>query len=165
MGRKQELDPNGSFAVHESRGVNIVFGLIFLVIFFSTLFTIEFNNFSFSSPHIAFLLTLFPAIFFFVKARRHKLIIEINAGGFYYLGRLITDWKHFISVKYVEEEKAFRISDNFVLLMEYFKPNASNSFIIKIKLGNTQNKSEEEIIEAIQFYHQQSGYEPMLSEE
>lgn len=91
--------------------------------------------------------------------------MEVNAHGFFYFGKLITDWKHFISVKFTEEEKAFRISDNFVLLLEYFKPNEPNSFIIKINLGNTQNKSEEEIVEAVRFYHQQSGYEPMLAEE
>lgn len=91
--------------------------------------------------------------------------MEVNLYGFYYLGKEVTNWQNFISAKFTEEEKAFRVSDNFVLLLEYFKQDEPRSFITKIKLGNTQNKSEEEIIEAIEFYHQLSGFQPMLAEE
>jgi len=165
MPEKSTFNPDKSFTVRESIGANIALGVVFLALFISTFFTVDFKHFSISSAANLPFLAIIPAVLFFIKAKRHKLIIEVNRDGFYYLGKEVTNWKYFISAKYIEEEKAFRVSDNFVLLIEYFKPDEPRSFITKIKLGNTQNKSEEDIIEAIGFYHGLSGFQPMVADE
>lgn len=162
MAEKQKFDPNGSFTVCESRVTNYVLAGVFIIIFFASVSTIDFNQINFGSPAFIGLAAIVPSVIFFLKARAHKKIMEINANGFYYLGQLVTDWSNFISVKYTEEEKAFRISDNFFLLIEYFKPGQPTSYITKIGLGNTQDKSEEDIIEAVEFYHGRSGFHAMV---
>ncbi len=165
MAEKQKFDPDGSFTVRESRATNYALAIIFLVIFISSVYTADFSAFSAGSPSTVGLIAIVPAVLFFIKAGKHKLIMEVNASGFFYQGKLITDWQNFISVKFTEEEKAFRISDNFFLLIEYFKPGEPTSFVTKIGLGNTQDKSEEEIIEAVEFYHGRSGFHALIAEE
>ncbi len=77
--------------------------------------------------------------------------MTINKNGFFHYGKLITNWNNFIDVAVKEEEKMFSIKDNFALFIKYYKDGEPGHFGRKIKLTNTQNKAEEEIIAAIKF--------------
>lgn len=46
-----------------------------------------------------------------------------------------------------------RLQDNFVLVVEYLKDKMSDKGVRRqIPLTNTQNKSEEEVLEAVKFF-------------
>lgn len=150
---KGELAESNSFIVKESIAINAFAAFIFWVMF---LCAINYNEFSDTTPRMntrLFYLTIIPAILFSIKATRNKPIIEINNSGFFYTGSLITTWDNFISIKFSQDEVAGSYSDNFVLFIQYYKPGHENSFITKLSLGNTQDKGEEDVIEAAEFYY------------
>jgi hypothetical protein len=149
---------NDSFTVKEAKSINILLSVIFFVLFFAM---IGYNQFATSSTQSADMRfygsvaygLLIPAVLFAIKAFKNNILIEINETGIFYSGSLVTHWENFISIRYRQEQEAESISDDFVLLIEYFKPGFATSYITKIGLSNTQDKSEEEIIEAAEEYH------------
>lgn len=150
--RKETLQDTGSvFIVSESRGINLFVGIFLTMLSFLTLY---YNHFDFNVGVEIYILYLFivPGAYFIYKAIVKKQIMVINKYGFFYQGKLLTNWQNFITARYDQEEKTWTIQDNFVLFIEYFKPGFPKSFISKIPLTNTQDKSEEEIIAAIRFF-------------
>jgi len=150
----EEKDKYGeTFQVKESKAMNIVLSIIFWIMFFSA---INYNEFSNSNPQTTtrlFYLTIIPAILFSLKIGKNDVIIEVNKLGIFYNGAIITTWPNFISARYSQEEKIASISDNFVLFIDYLNVETGTEYISKIALGKTQNKSEEEIIAAIEHFH------------
>ncbi|HQX74372.1 MAG TPA: hypothetical protein PK298_15800, partial [Chitinophagaceae bacterium] len=51
-----------------------------------------------------------------------------------------------------EKTGIFNIVDNFILVVEYTRDGSPEGFRRKIPLTNTQNKSEEEVLEAVKFF-------------
>jgi hypothetical protein len=80
--------------------------------------------------------------------------IRVNKTGIYQDEKLITGWPNLIKtfVAQKENKKFYNIQDNFLLVVEYRKDGHSEGFRRKIPLTNTQNKSEEEVLEAVQFF-------------
>ncbi|MBS1757401.1 MAG: hypothetical protein JSU03_09000 [Bacteroidetes bacterium] len=150
---KSELSESKSFIVKESVVINAVAAFIFWVMFFYAIYYKEFSNSNPRKITILPYLTFIPAILFTIKATINKPIIEINSKGFYYRGSLITTWENFNSIKLSQDDVVGSISDNFVLFIEYIKPGYSNYFCTKLSLGYTQNKGEEDVIEATEFYY------------
>ncbi|MEO6611390.1 MAG: hypothetical protein ABIT05_04630 [Chitinophagaceae bacterium] len=100
-----------------------------------------------------FTLSLLPAIFFFVKGRNKKIYIRINKNGIYQDEQLVTGWPYFLNAYISQKEvKYISIQDNFVLVVEYLKQAQDKGFRRKIPLTNTQNKSEEDVLEAVKFF-------------
>ncbi|MBK8710402.1 MAG: hypothetical protein IPL97_00735 [Niastella sp.] len=150
--KKNTIKDAGSvFIVSESRWINLFVGIFLSIL---SLITVYYNNFNFNVGIEIYILYLFilPGAYFIYKAIVKKQIIVINKYGFFYHGKLLTNWQNFITARYDQEEKTWTIQDNFVLFIEYFKPGFPKSFISKIPLTNTQDKSEEEIIAAIRFF-------------
>jgi hypothetical protein len=88
--------------------------------------------------------------------------MTINPSGFYYYGKLITNWKNFVSAQFVDNVPALSgsssgISDQFFLIMRYYKEGQPACFERKFRLTNTQDKAEEEILAAIKFYYANSN--------
>ena len=154
---EESNETDNSFIVKDSIGVCIFAGVIFSIMFISAFSYMNFNNTSVRTDIRIVYLTIIPAIIFFVKAYRSKPILEINKFGIYFCGELLTNWTNFISAKYIQEPKTLSISDNFVLLIEYDKPEMPTTYFCKINLPATLNKSEEEIISAIEKYHKHLG--------
>lgn len=155
---KIELDENNSFKVTESKTVNYIASAAFFLMFATAVFSgnIDFANHLRMSIALTGLLLL-PAIAFLKKATSKNIIIEINSSGIYYYGQIITSWENYMSSKVTQDEVVRSLSDNFVLLIEYFRPEAGMSYICKLPLTNTQSKSEEEIIAAINYFVDQSA--------
>ena len=100
---------------------------------------------------------IFPAIFNTAKAVMNRTVITINQKGIYHNTAFITNWNNFLNASITEENPNRNIDDRFVLLIEYRKDGIEGYFKRKIPLTNTQNKSEEEIIEAITFFRNHSA--------
>ncbi len=99
-----------------------------------------------------FILLLVPAALFFAKGRRKRIYIRINKSGIFQDEKLVTGWPGFLHAFVTQKEKILSIQDNFMLVVEYTKEGNDKGFRRKIPLTNTQNKSEEEVMEAITFF-------------
>ena len=141
------------FVVRDSRAVSVIAGLVFLAMAGTAFANDDFTDHSpMADTRIIYAITIIPAIYFFFKAIKSKVVLEINTKGIFYYNSLVTDWAHFISATYDQDEVVFSMQDNFYLMIEYHKPGTDKVFATKIKLPNTLNKAEEDIIEAIKKY-------------
>lgn len=146
-----EFDIESDFLVKESKNMNIVTGVFFLIFSFA----------AFATNILAGCVVLIFAILAFARSAKDQTIIKINKQGFYYFDELITDWDHFISEEFIDEIPLPSgnnpgVSDQFFLLIKYYKDDASGYFGRKIRLTNNQDKAEEEIIAAVKFYSKNS---------
>jgi len=143
-----QFDINSDFVVKESKSTNLVVGILFLILSLAAFFmSVLLGG-----------LTLLVAIGAFARSSKDITIIRINKTGFYYYGKLITDWEHFISEEFIDEiplpsNTSSGINDEFYLMIKYYKDGKPGYYGRKIRLTNSQDKSEEEIIAAVKFYY------------
>jgi hypothetical protein len=141
------------FIVAEEKILNIVVGILFLGIFIYGLTDAINKGFSkLSYVSYIFFLLLIPAILAFKKARSKAVYLRINKIGIYQNEELLTTWDKFIKAYITQKEVVMTIRDNFLLVVEYVKDDPKKGYRRKIALTNTQNKSEEDIMAAIQFF-------------
>jgi hypothetical protein len=146
-----QFNYEADFLVKESITMNLIissFSLVLSIAFFSL------------SPWMAGIMLLVP-IGAFVRGFKNQVVMKVNSNGFYYYGQLITTWKNFISVNFLDEtfentRGAIREADRFFLMIKYYKDGRPGYFGRKIRFTDTQDKSEEEIIAAIKFYYKHS---------
>ena len=145
----EQFNPEIDFVVKESKGMNILISVCFLAFgFFSA---------SMSWWLCGFLLV--PGVLFLIKGLRNDTIMIVNKSGFYYYGNLVTTWANFIDVEFIDEvplpdQNSSGVSDKFSMLMKFYKDDQPGLYFTQqFPFTNTQNKSEEEIIAAIRFYH------------
>lgn len=145
------FDVESDFIVNESKTVQLVIGIFFL------LFSIGILSVSLLMGGVI----LIFAVGLLTKSSRDQTVIKINKNGIYYYGQLLTDWDHFISSEFIDElplpsYSTDGINDQFSLMIKYSKDGSPGYFGRKIPLTNTQDKSEEEIVAAVQFYYKNS---------
>lgn len=153
---KTALHKDGQFTVGEEKALNYVMAFLFFALFMYGLVDAvlrKFVNIDYQS--LVFALALLPAIMFFKKAKSKRIFIRINKKGIYRDEKLLTDWAHFIKAYLAQEQKVVSIKDNFVLMVEYRKRGISGSFRKSIPLTNTQNKSEEDVLAAVNFFYKE----------
>jgi hypothetical protein len=140
-----QFNASSDFVVKESKGVNLVTGILFLILAFAFVSMSWYGWFG-----------VIFAIGVIVKGFRNKTIMVINKSGFYYYGELLTDWDHFISEEFIDDGPAMPQSgakDQFYVLIKYYKEAQAGYYGRKIPFTDSQDKSEEEIIAAIKFYY------------
>lgn len=152
---KTPLSNNSEFIVGEEIILDYIMASLFLALFLYGLIDAiikRFHNLTYLSG--LFTLVLLPAIYFYKKARSKRIYIRVNKTGIYQDERLVTDWSHLLNAYITERDQSFiiSVSDNFVLVIEYQKKNADIGARRYIRLTNTQNKSEEDVLEAVQFF-------------
>ncbi len=140
---------NSSFKVKEDVLLNFLIGGLCLV--FSIISLANWSNSYIDYFGILFFLG--PAVLFINKGLKNRTIITINKQGIFHHNRLVTNWDTFYNAQIAEDQKIASISDNFVLVIKCFDAEKQKYYDRKIKLGNTQSKSEESIIEAIKYYN------------
>jgi hypothetical protein len=91
-----------------------------------------------------------------VLGLRNKEAIRIDCNGIYQSKQLVTDWHHFAGAFISQAPEIGETADNFILIVRYFKEGFDGNFKMTIPLAVTQNKSEEEVLEAIERFHQLS---------
>jgi hypothetical protein len=145
----EQFDFETDFVVKESKNMNLVVGIFFLIFSLAAFFM---------SVIMGGLLLLF-AIGTLMRSSKDILIMKISKTGFYYYDELITDWDHFISEEFIDDGPASGRSgavDRFYLMVKYYKDGQPGYYGRKIRLTNDQDKSEEEIIAAVKFYYKNS---------
>ena len=150
----EQLDGDKDFIVKESQFINIIAGSVLFIVF---LISFSINDTGWYSFFKALGLFVIPAAFFFVKSRANKIIIKINNEGFFYYGDFITDWDHYIDSTLSQKDEVGSIKDDFILTIQYYDDNKTSAYSKEIPLTNTQDKSEEEILAAIQFYYDKAN--------
>ena len=151
--RKTALTKDSEFIVGEEKVLNYIIAFLCLALFMYGLIdavTRKFINIDYQS--LIFTLALVPAFIFFKKGRSKRIFIRINKTGIYQEEKLLTNWANFIKAFLTQEEKLVSIKDNFVLVVEYRKEGQKEGFRRKIPLTNTQNKSEEDVLNAVRFF-------------
>ncbi len=151
--RKTQLTKDSEFIVGEEKLLNYIIAILFLALFMYGLIDAvarKFININYQS--LIFTLALAPAFIFFRKGRSKRIFIRINKTGIYQEEKLLTNWAHFSKAFITQEEKLVSIKDNFVLVVEFRKDGHNEGFRRKIPLTNTQNRSEEEVLEAVKFF-------------
>lgn len=148
-----QFDPVTDFVVKESTGMNLLIGVFFLLFAFLSISMSWWMCFLFALPGIGAVL----------QGLRHNTVMIVNKNGFYYYGEFVTNWTDFIGVEFQDEVPipsgySAGITDRFSMRLKYHKDGERGRYHIKtIRFTDTQDKSEEEIIAAIKFYHRQHG--------
>ncbi len=158
---KIPLSKDSEFVVGEEKVLNYILAFLCFALFgYGVIDAVRrhFTNIDYQS--FVFALALAPAYLFFRKARSSRVYMRVNKKGIYKEGQLVTSWSNLIKVYIAQEEKKafFSIQDNFILVVEYKKDG--QGFRKKIQLTNTQNKSEEEVLEAVNFFWDQYKRNP-----
>lgn len=147
------FEKDGSFAVKEFKGLNIVGAFVFYAMF---LYGLCNTKLSIQEQEPIYdkmlLLALVPALVFTKKVFSKHIYIRINTNGIYINNFFLTDWKNFRSAEYTQAKVVGSFQDNFVLVVNYFKPE-DGYYMKEIALTNTQDKAEEEIIAAIDHFY------------
>ena len=144
---EETFDLESDFIVRESKKMHFFVGILFLILSIA----------AFQMSIIIGSFILIFAILAFARGFKRQIIIRINKEGIFYYGKLLTDWPHFISYQFIDEAPMISansagLGDRFFLMIKYDKKDLPGHFGRKIRLTNTQDKAEEEIIAAINFY-------------
>lgn len=155
----QKLTRDSEFTVGEEKLLNYILALLCFALFMYGLIDAVRKNFvHVDYQSFFFALALWPAILFFKKAGSKRVYIRINKNGIYQDGEMITGWADFLKAYLAQQEKKsmFNIQDRFQLIVEHRKKGDPRQGLRKkIPLGNTQNRSEEEVLQAVNFFYQQ----------
>ena len=147
------LTIDSEFVVGEEKILNYILGFLFLIIF--VLGLVPSLKHSLSTERIfdyLLMMALLPAFMFLSKARSKRVYIRVNRKGIFQDEQLVTGWDNFLKAYIKEKPVTLRWRDNFMLVIEFTKDDPAKGFRRFIKLTNTQNKSEEDIIAAIRFF-------------
>jgi hypothetical protein len=145
----EQFNPDEDFIVKESTGMNILISFFFFL-------------FAFFSASLYWWLCgffLIPGVLLFIRGLKNQTVMIVSKSGFYYYDSLITDWTNFIDVEFIDEvplpgPNSSGVSDKFSMLMKFYRDDQPDLYFTQqFRFTNTQNKSEEEIIAAIRFYH------------
>ncbi len=150
---KNQLTQDSQFIVGENKGLDYVLAFLCLALFsYGLIDAIRHNFTNLSASTFVFLIALVAAILFFRKGNSKRVYIRINNKGIYQDERLVTGWANFHNAYISQKEKMITIQDNFQLVVEYLKDGTKQGVRKKNPLTNTQNKSEEEVLEAVMFF-------------
>lgn len=154
MGKKT-LHKDSEFIVAEEKVINYVMAIFFLALFlYGVADAVKHRFINIDYQSYVFALAIIPAIYCIRRANNNRVYIRVNRTGIYYQEELLTSWANFHNAFIDQKEKNgfFNIKDNFLLVVEYRKEGHQEGFRKKIPLTNTQNKSEEEVLEAVIFF-------------
>ncbi len=150
---KIPLTKDSEFVVREDKVLVYILAFLFFALFVYGLVDAVKNHFiNIDYSDFIFMLALIPVILLVTKARKNSVYIRINKTGIYQGAQLVTNWSNFIKAYVTQKQVVLSIQDNFILVVEYRKDDSDKGFRRSIPLTNTQNKSEEEVMEAVQFF-------------
>lgn len=143
-------DTANDFLVKESRSINYIAGGFLIAVFFVSLL---FGSYDLSNYLFGVCILLLPGAIAIARGRRNRVIMKINKNGIYYAGQMVTNWTLYYDAVVADKRDAASFRDNFVLDLRYYSPDYSLMHTRSIPLTNSQDKSEEEIIQAIRLYY------------
>ncbi|MBL7746470.1 MAG: hypothetical protein JNM19_03535 [Chitinophagaceae bacterium] len=149
------LTKDSEFTVGENRLMAYAIAVFFFILFMVAVVDVVERRFrSIDYQSIIFAFAIFGTIYMLRRAKSRAIYIRVNKKGIYEGGQLVTDWPHFLNAYISQDDKKaiYDIRDLFVLIVEYTKDGSPNGFRRKVPLSNNQNKSEEEVLEAVKFF-------------
>ena len=150
---KIPLNKDNEFIVGEDKVLDYIMASLFLGLFlYGTIDAILHHFTKFTYLNFVFGIALAPALIFFARARNKRVYIRINKTGIYQDEQFVTNWSNLLNVYLDQKEIVLSIQDNFILVVEYLKDGFEQGFRRKIPLTNTQDKSEEDVLEAVHFF-------------
>jgi hypothetical protein len=152
---KAPLTKDSEFTVGEEKVLLYIMAILFFALFMYGLIDAirrHFTNIDYQS--IIFAFALLPAIYCIRRAKSNRVYIRINKKGIFKDEKLVTDWAGFVKASLTQKPKTriIEIQDNFLLILEYRKAGIKQHFRSQIPLTNTQNKSEEDVLQAVSFF-------------
>lgn len=158
MGKKP-LTRESEFVVREEKVLVFILAFLFFALFlYGLIDTIIKGIKNINYLNGIFMVSLGPALIFFTKGRNKRIYLRVNKTGIFQDEELLTTWTNYLGAYITEKAKVLSIQDNFQLVIEFQKDGTdTKGFRRKIKLTNTQNKSEEEIMEAVKFFWKEFG--------
>jgi len=151
----QPLTKDSEFTVGENKLMAYAIAVFFFSLFMVAVVDVVERRFrSIDYQSIIFAFAIFGTIYMLRRAKSRAIYIRVNKKGIYEGGQLVTDWPHFLNAYISQDDKKaiYDIRDLFVLIVEYTKDGSPNGFRRKVPLSNNQNKSEEEVLEAVKFF-------------
>ncbi|MEQ1676231.1 MAG: hypothetical protein ABL876_06010 [Chitinophagaceae bacterium] len=150
---KIPLQKDSEFIVGEEKVLVYVLASLFFGLFLYGLIESIVTHFAkLTYLNFIFAVALLPAILLYRKGKSNRIYIRVNKKGIYQDERLVTGWFNLLKVYITQKETVISIQDNFLLVVEYRKEGSKDGFRRRIPLTNTQNKSEEDVLAAIQFF-------------
>ena len=147
------LEKDSEFTVREEKVLDYILAILFFAVFVLGLVYALKNNITREDVVGGLLmLALIPSLIAFAKAKSKRIYIRINKTGIYQDEQLVAGWDKMIKAYITQKQVTGQWQDSFLLVLEYRKEVIVSGFRRRIPLTNTQNKSEEEIIEAIRFF-------------
>lgn len=166
MEQQQPYNLTNSFQVRRMSSKSFAIVVLFFIIGFACFLIFIFNKMPFVG------LTTGGVFFYFAikhlngKHRTDEVFIEIDASGIWTNNREITNWNNYIrsyiSVKPDKDydnytDKQLRRNMNRVLQLivniEHYKTGESGYFIHQLFFNGSEDKVEQEVIDAIEFYY------------
>lgn len=141
--------------VGENKLMNYVMAVFFLAIFlygFIDAVSRQFKDIDYQS--YIFSLAVIPFVYCIRRARSKRIYLRINKKGIYKDEQLVTAWPNLLKFYLAQEKKKsfYDIRDNFILVVEHHGIDPKKGSRSKIPLTNTQNKSEEDVLAAVDFF-------------
>src|SRR6476469_1949950 len=124
-----KLHADQDFLVKESKSINYIAGAALLGVF---LVSMSFGDYGWSNYLTAICLFFIPGVIAIAKAQKNTIIIKINKTGFFYAGRLITEWKLFYGATVQDNTATGSYKDNFVLDFRYYAADHSLIYTLSI---------------------------------
>lgn len=150
---KISLSKDSEFVVGEDKALVYILAALFFGLFLYGLIDMVLHQFTkIDYQSFIFLIALGPAFIFFRKGKNKRIYIRINKTGIYQDEKLVTGWTNLHNAYISQKEKVITIQDNFILVVEYRKDGYKQGFRRNIPLTNTQNKSEEDVLAAVNFF-------------
>ncbi|MGH2553903.1 MAG: hypothetical protein ACRDEB_09305 [Chitinophagaceae bacterium] len=153
--RKNPLNKDNEFLVGEEKIINYVLAFLCLALFvYGVIDAVKRRFINIDYQSFVFAFALIPAWLFFKKARSTRIYIRINKFGIYQDEHLVTGWSQLLKAYLDQKEKKglINLQDNFLLVLEFRKKDTTQVVRSKLPLTNTQNKSEEEVLQAVNFF-------------
>ncbi|MFL5789556.1 MAG: hypothetical protein ACJ748_15965 [Flavisolibacter sp.] len=151
---ENEINKYQNFKVKEWALLDFLVGGFFFILFIFSIATYkdDYTSYQYNIYIKSVYIVLIPAIIFTLKGFNKRTIILVNNKGIYYYGQFITDWNNFNKAYLTQDNYSGDIKDDFVLVINYYNTEEGENYERRIPLTNTQDKSEEEILDAINFY-------------
>jgi branched-subunit amino acid transport protein len=150
---KIPLSIDSQFVVREDKVLDYILAALFFALFLYGLIDMILHHFTkINYQSFIFMIALAPAFIFFIKGKNKRVYIRINKMGIYQDEKLVTGWSNLLNAFISQKETVLTIQDNFILVLEYRKDSFKQGFRRNIPLTNTQNKSEEDVLAAVNFF-------------
>jgi hypothetical protein len=149
------LTKESEFTVGEEKWLNYILAFLFFALFVYGVVDAARRNFkNIDYQSYVFTLAVIPAFYLFKRGQSKRIYIRINKTGIYQDEKLLTKWNGLLKAYLAQKEKNsfINIQDNFQLVLEYRGPNAKEGIRRKIPLANSQDKSEEDVLRAVNFF-------------